>query len=354
MTHHDLAVRRMHNQRLWGPPLEGPEAVVRHFGAMQAQESAIARWSIAQRAGGLDAATVDRAIADGTIVRTHVLRPTWHFVAAADLRWLMALSAPRVHAWNGHMYRQSGLADRLLARTGELLRGWLAGGAQLTRDEIAGRLASDGIPARGFELAYILMHAELEAIVCSGAPRGKKQTYAAFDLRVPPAPVLDRDAALAELTLRYFTSHGPATLKDFSWWSGLTMGDGRRGVEMAGARLTSEVVDGRTYWSAPTPPGASPPSPRVDLVQGYDEDVVAYSESKDVFRSPGRDAIAKPFLHAILLDGRVVGHWRAAVKRRAVEIETQLYRPLDAPERAALADAAERYGRFVGVAPRLV
>lgn len=327
---------------------------MRHFGAMQAQEFAIARWSIAQRVGGLDAAVVDRAIADGTIVRTHILRPTWHFVAAADLRWLMALSAPRVHAWNGRMYRQSGLAAELLAGTGALLRAWLGGGDHLTRKEIAERLDAEGIVARGFELAYILMHAELEAIVCSGPPRGKQQTYAAFDLRVPPAQPIERDEALAELVRRYFTSHGPATVKDFVWWSGLTGGDCRRGLDAVGAALELEVVAGRTYWSASSPSKqADPPSPRVDLVQGYDEDVVAYSESKDVFRVQGEREIAVPYLHAILLDGRVIGHWRPTIKKAVVEIETQLYRPLAPAERVAVRDAADRYARFVGVPARL-
>jgi hypothetical protein len=348
----------MHNQRLWGPPLDGPAAVVRHFGAMQAQEFAVARWSIAQRAGGRDAAGIDRLIADGTIVRTHILRPTWHFVLAEDMPWLIGLSAPRVHAVNRHYYHQFGLPADLLARTDDLLRAWLAGGEHLTRKEVAARLAAEGIAASGLQLGYMLMHAELEAILCSGAPRGKQQTYAAFDRRVPPAAPWERDRALAELTRRYFTAHGPATVRDFAWWSGLTIADCRRGLELAAAHLRDEVVDGRSYWSAPAPPGDSPPSPRVDLVQAYDEHIVAYSESKDVLALPpvllpsrrrGDGTIPTPYLHALLLDGRVIGHWRPTLKRTAVEIATQLYRPISDPERAALAAAAARYARFVGV-----
>jgi hypothetical protein len=348
----EIAHRRMQTQRLWGAPLGGPEAVVRWLAAMQSQEFAVAKWSVAQRTDGADHAAVARAFADGAILRTHVLRPTWHFVLPEDIRWLLALTGPRVQALNRYYYRQAGLDDRLLARSNDRLARALEGGRHLVRTELAAALARDGIAVSGLALGYVLMRAELDAVLCSGAPRGKQQTYALFDERVPPATTRAGDEALAELVGRYFAAHGPATLKDFLWWSSLTATDARRGLDMVGSALESRRVDGRTYWLGPAAPPARPASPRIDLVQGYDETIVAYTESRDVLGVPGGVPVAagdRPlFLHAILLDGRLIGHWRHAPRRRSIAVETALHRPLDAAEARALDDALERYRRFWG------
>ena len=344
-----IAQRRMHNQRLWGPGFGTAAEVVAWLVAMQAQEFPVAKWSVAQRARNIDNSAVDEAFADGSILRTHILRPTWHFVGRDDLRWLLALSAPRVHALNALYYRRTELDGELLATSESVLTRALHG-RQLTRAEVAVELDRAGVTASGLRLAYILMHAELEAVVCSGAPRGKQQTYASFDERVPPASARHRDDALAELTARYFTSRGPATVKDFARWCSFTLGDARAGLEMVQSQLQHEVVDGRTYWFAPSSTIEAPTSPVVDLVQGYDECIMSYSESKDVLREPAAAGDPTvPFNHAVLLDGHVIGHWRHAPKAKAVTIETRLYRDLDRREARALDDAIERYGAFLGV-----
>src|SRR5262245_45280506 len=326
----------MRSQHLWGAPLDGPEAVVRGLTAMQSQEFAVAKWSVAQRADGVDHAAMARAFADGAILRTHILRPTWHFVLPEDIRWLLALVGPRVHALNRYYYRQAGLDDRLMARSDDLLARTLEGGRQLVRSELAAVLERDGIAASGLPLAYVLMRAELDGIICSGAPRGKQQTYALLDERAPPSRSLDRDAALAQLTRRYFAAHGPATLKDFLWWSSLTATEARRGLDLVGSDLESLVVDGRTYWFGPAAPPATIASPRIDLVQGYDETIVAYTESRDVLGAAGGLPVATGdrslFLHAVLLDGQVIGHWRHAPRRRTIVVETALHRPLQPDE----------------------
>ena len=338
----------MYSQRLWGTAFDAAEAVVGWLGALQAQEFPIAKWSVAQRARGVTDSAVDRAFADGAILRTHILRPTWHFVLPADIRWLLALSAPRVHALNASYYRKAELDRGLFARSEAALARALKR-RHLTRTELAVVLDRVGIRASGLRLAYILMHAELEAVICSGAPRGKQQTYASFDERVPPAKPLHRDEALAELTARYFTSRGPATVKDFARWCSLTVSDARAGVEMVAPRLQHEVVDGRTYWFAASSVRGEATSPVVDLVQGYDECIMSYSESKDVLRLPAAaDDLPAPLTHAVLLDGLVVGHWRHVPKARPVTIETSMYRPLDRRETRTLDAAVERYGAFLG------
>lgn len=338
--------------------MESPEAVVRWMGAMQAQELAVARWSIAQRASETDDRRVNEALAVGTVLRTHVLRPTWHVVLAADIRWLMTLSAPRVHALNRYMYRQLQLDDAMLGRTNDLLAAALEGGRHLTRPEVAVHLQAAGIEANGPRLAYILMRAELDCVVCSGAPRGKQQTYALLQERAPRAALLDREAALAELTRRYFTSRGPATLKDYVTWSSLTVAEGRRGLDLVRSDLEQFELMGRSFWYAPHVLTQADQvhldhrsrEPTIDLVQGYDEIVMSYRESRDALLAPPEGIPeGPPYLHAVLLNGRLIGHWRPVTEKRQVTIETYFYRPLSRVEARSLEAAVQRYRQFAGV-----
>jgi hypothetical protein len=341
----------MHSQRLWGDPLESPEQVVRRLGALQAQEYAYAKWSVAQRAAGVDEAAMDRALSAGTILRTHILRPTWHFVLAEDIRWMLKVSAPRVNALNAYYYRQLSLDDELFATTNGVITNTIERSGHLTRKELAATLDLAGIAASGLRLAYIIMRAELDGIVCSGAPRGKQQTYALVDERAPDATIMDTDEALAELTRRYFTARGPATLKDFLRWSSLTAIEGRKGLDAIESELESELMDERTYWFVTSSSSRKKEPNVVDLVQGYDECIMSYSESRDVLLEDvtylADTSEVQPFLHAILLDGRLIGRWKRVLERGSVAIETSFNRPLNRDEKIGLDTAVERYGRFV-------
>jgi hypothetical protein len=352
MDRRDIAHWRLHNLRLEGAPLPAPEAVVGWLGAVQSQDFGPAKWSVAQRTSGAGDAEVDRAVAEGAILRTHVLRPTWHFVAAADIRWLLELTAPRVHALSAHYYRQLGLDDEAFRRSSAVLVGALEGGAQLTRKQLAATLEAAGIGLGGFRLAYLLMNAELQGIVCSGAPRGKQQTYALLEQRAPQAASLPHEQALAELTVRYFTSHGPATVRDLGWWSSLTAADIRQGLELAGSRLQREVVDGVDFWFAGSPPTTRPASPQVHLLQGYDEYIVGYSQSRSVLNLAGRTLLpTRPvFIGVVILDGQLAGHWKRTVGRDTVAFEVALYEPFDDAQTKALQAAADRHGEFLGLA----
>ena len=332
--------------------------MVRWLGAVQAQDYPVARWSIGQRGNGLGEATVDRALADGHILRTHVLRDTWHLVCAEDIRWLVELTRPRIQARNATMHRRLGLDPRTLARTDALLVGALEAHGELTRKQLGSSLREHGIEAEGPRLGYVLMHAELELLICSGAMEGKQQTYALLEKRVKESPPVPRDEGLAELTRRYFTSHGPATLKDFGWWASLTVADAKRAIELVGAELEPAEVGGRRYWSAsgssPAKPAiAAAGAPTARLLQGYDEYVIAYSESRDVLDvqllAALRPAGWGMYAHAVVLDGQVIGHWRRRLTTKAMTIDMQLARPVGDAERSALDDAVGSYGRFVGL-----
>ncbi|MBB5868802.1 hypothetical protein F4553_002181 [Allocatelliglobosispora scoriae] len=348
----EIAARRMHRQHLWGPALASIDDVVRDFGAMQAQEFLPAKWSIAQRAAGITDSDVDAAFAAGTLLRTHVLRPTWHFVHTADIRWILAASAPRVHAVNGYYYRKTGVDDEAAARGRAVFARVLADGRQLTRAELAGHLAAAGMPLTGVPLAYMIIHAELEGMLVSGAMRGKQHTYALLDSRTSAAPPPDREEALAMLTRRYFACHGPATIKDYCTWASLTAGEARRSVASLGTEVRTEVVGERTYLFVPgaSPPAAPPASPVIDLLQDYDEYVFGYLDSRDVMLRRGGPELPMPSRpRALLLDGVALGFWQHTATKSAVEVSTVLPRRLTAPESAAMQRAADRFGAFLGL-----
>jgi hypothetical protein len=338
MDERRLAHWRMRSVRLTGPPVGTVDAVLRWLGAVQSQDYGPAKWSIAQRMAGIDDAALDRAFADGALLRTHVLRPTWHFVRPRDIRWMLGLTAPRVHALNAYYYRQLGLDSATRKKTNRLIAGLLRGGNHLTRKEIGAALESH--PLR---LGYIMINAELDGVVCSGPLRGKQHTYALLDERAPGAVSLSRDEALAELTVRYFSSHGPATVADFRWWSSLPATEARLGLEAADSRLRSEVVDGTRYWFAEPAPRSAPRPPAVHLLQAYDEFVVGYPGMA------GEHARQRSsFNGVVLLDARLAGAWRRKPTRDGVVVETVLYGPFDDEQLGSLAAAAERYGNFLG------
>jgi hypothetical protein len=343
----DLVRRRMRVQGLTDKPFAKPVDVVRSLGAVQAQEFAEAKWSLGERVRGHDDAAVERAFADGEILRTHVLRPTWHFVAAEDIRWILSLTAPRVHAANGYPYRRFELDDALLARTDDLLHETLADGQPRTRKELGGALADAGIPdASGFRLAYIVMHAELEAVICSGPRRGAQHTYLLVEQRAPDAVELDGDEALAELTHRYFAGHGPATVRDYAWWSGLTLADARAGIGLAGVQ---EIDDG--YLGTPDAASGDPGQGGAFLIPTYDESTIAFKEHRVVLAAepPRAGLLQRP----LVIDGVTFGSWKRVAAKDRVTVEASLIARLGAAELRAVEEAVERFGAFAGVPAEL-
>jgi hypothetical protein len=349
----EIARRRMRNSRLTGAGFKTPEEAVGWHLAMQAQDYGPANWSIGQRSKGLVDDDIDDALATGSIVRTHVLRPTWHFVARDDIRWLLALSGPRVQQGNAGRYRQLGLDERTRARCETVIQTALEGGARLTRNEIAAVLDDARIDREGQRMPYILMHCELEALIGSGGISGKQQTYALLDERAPSAPELDRDEALVQLVRRYLRSHGPATVKDMSWWSGLTMADIRKAFDLLGSEVRSETVDEIVFWSMASEDTSPPPARGAHLLQTYDELVVGYTRSR-FFGDPGVERARAAWgdrtfpSGGLLLDGRIGGHWRRTIERDRIDVEIHLYEEPKRGATKAVGAAAADLGRFFG------
>ena len=354
MNEHEIVRRRLATQHLTGAPLPTPEAAVEWLTAVQAQDYPGASWSIGIRTGASSGA-LDRALAEGTILRTHILRPTWHFVLPSDIHWLQRLTAPRVHRQVASYRRRLGLDEAVFAKSNALLAAALAG-QRLTRGEIGALLRDRGIPVDDTRLGHLLMHAELDLLICSAGLKGRQQTYGLLDERVPPAEPLHREEALARLAMRYFASHGPATDRDFAWWSGLTLTDVRLGLALAGSQVESTSVAGRAYRFVPSRAAPSSDPIGAHLLQGYDEYVIAYRQSRDLLdlaRIAPAGAGETLRIHVLLIDGQVVARWRRVVERDSVLIDMRLERPLDQDETRAVRAAVERYRKFLGRSTRL-
>ena len=329
--------------------------VVAWFGAMQAQDYLAAQWALGLRTPRATEATIEAAIASGRVIRTHLFRGTWQYVAREDVRWTLGLVGARVIASQASRYRELDLDARTLRRCGELFAKALVGGQQLTRREMGAVLARGRIPAVSRRLSHVLAHAELGGVICSGGRRGKQPTFALLDEIAPNAHVRKREEALAELALRYFQSRGPATMRDFTWWTGFTLGDAREALDLAKVKLVSERVDGETYWLVDGKM-VSRPSPSAHLLPAFDEYLVGYRD---------RSALIDPqYLRlvnagggmlnpAAVIDGRVVGTWKRTLGKQAVAITVRPFRGLRGPERDAIIAAAERYAAFLGLAGRI-
>jgi hypothetical protein len=349
----NIARQRLINQGLVGTRFKTPSAVVRWLGAVQSQDYPGAKWGVALRTNGMSDAQLDMAFNAGEIVRTHMLRPTWHFVTPQDLRWMLALTSPRVHIMNGPVYRRGELDDALFRRAHLVITRTLVGGRSATRAELAKALESKRIPAQGLRLAYIVMQAELAGLICSGPLRGKQHTYMLLEERIPPARTYSREESLAMLAERYFRSHGPATAHDFSWWSGLTVAESKRATQMLNRKLESLEIGGKTYWLSTRSREADVKLPTVQLLPNYDEHVVAYRD-----HGPSLDPRTPHALqgwgnaltaHLIVVNGLVVGGWRRSVQPQQVVLQLALPIPLRKTEVTALKRAAEAFGKFLGL-----
>lgn len=349
----DITHQRLHNQRLSATNFRKPQDVVKWLGAVQAQDYYGVKWAIALRLQSATDAGIEKALNDGDIVRTHVMRPTWHLVAPSDLRWLLKLTAPRVNAISSHYYRKFELDNRFFKRTNKVLMNALRGGKRLTRTELRTEIQRAGVdPGDSIRLGLVLLRAELDGIICSGPRQGSQFTYALLEERVPEVKAVTHEEALAEVASRYFASRGPATLQDFVWWSGLTMRDAKSGVEMVQSQLAKEVIDGKDYWASLSMPRSGPAGPVAYLLPAYDEYIIAYKD-----RTAALDATTTKiasernpvFSSSILIDGRIVGGWKRTLKQDAVIVTLNPLRPLRKVEMLAVTEAARRYGAFLAM-----
>jgi hypothetical protein len=348
----DLAVLRLRAQRLIGQPFESPVDAVRRLTAVQCQDYPGAKWALGQRSRGATDAEIDRLFDRGDILRTHVMRPTWHFVLPEDIRWLLELTAPRIRQGLVARHRQLELAAPTITRAMAAFAKALGGGRHLTRPELGQVLGAARISPAGQRLPHLLMLAELDGVIASGPRSGKQLTYALLEERVRRSRSLDRTEAAAELTLRYFQSHGPAQLQDFVWWSGLTMAEARAGLKLAGASLEHMTIDGRDYWSDADQDLWRAALPVGHLLPNFDEYTVAYRDRSGVIHpdtpiEPGLFSFGSVLTNVVTIDGRVRGSWRRVAGGGGVKAEVRVPKPMNDSEVAAVEKAGHSLSRFL-------
>lgn len=350
MTPTALLRQRLVLQGLVRSPWRTPADAVAALGAVQAQDFGMAKWALGLRVPDSDEAQIEQAFNAGHILRTHVLRPTWHFVVPSDLRWMLALTAPRIHAAAASHRRQLELDAAVFRRSEKVLARVLAGGRALDRHALEAALREAGVNTASPRLPHLLMHAELEGLLVSGPRERGRFTYMLLDARVPPQKPRDRDAALAGLARRYFQTRAPATVQDFAWWSGLTLRDARAGAAALDRDFTTETLAGaRTIVSMNTVRTAAAFDAAL-LLPAYDEYIVAYAGRDALLARANASArvdrfgvISNP---SLILEGRVAGGWRCAVAGNQITMAVAPVPPLTPPQRTALREAAGRYSRF--------
>lgn len=351
MTVSDIANIRLHNQQIAGTKIRSPKEMVNWMGAMQAQDYHMAKWALGVRLSNSTDKEIETALDKGQIIRTHLLRPTWHLVSADDIYWMLELTAPHVKSSLNASSNTLGLTKTVIARCNKIIAEALAGGNHLTREELMGIISKAKISTESFRPIHIMFHAELDGIVCNGVRRGKNSTYALLSERVSKKKMLPREEALGRLAERYFSSRCPATLKDFIWWSGLPVKDARIALEMNKSSFISETIESETYWC--TNSFSLPKQDRysVYLLPAFDEFLISYKDRRALFPLGNHSKVFTKngiFRPVIVINGHVTGIWKRTIKNDFVVIETDLFQPLSKSTKGLIEKTGKAFGDFLG------
>ncbi len=354
MTLNDIAQLRLQNQNIAHHTFTTPEQLVGWMGAIQAQDYPGAKWSIALRLKEFTDSTVEQAVAEGRIIRTWPMRGTLHFVLPEDVHWMQTLLTSRIIASAAGRHRQLGLNDELLARASAIIVSELRQNGPLIRKELMDALTRQGIDTSDQRGYHCIWWTAQKSLIYVGALRGKQPTFDLMERLVPNPMSMTRTNSLKELAKRYFTSHGPATVSDFSWWSGLSASDSKMALAQVQDILQSAQVGGKEYWYAASPTASPSHDPSVFLLPGFDEYMLGYTDRSAALAAehtplilPGKNGM---FLATIVVDGRVVGTWKRTINARAVRITITHFDGFSPRYETLIRQAADRYGAYLGVA----
>jgi hypothetical protein len=351
MTIPEIARQRLISQRIARVKLRRPGDVVSWMGAMQAQDFTSVRWAVGLRCESATDADIEQAIIGRTILRTWLLRGTLHLVSPADIRWMLGLVAPRLISGSAGRNRQLELNEPAFSKSCQILTKTLQGGRVVTRAEVIGMLERAGISTAGQRGYHILARAALEGLICFGPPQGKQPTFVLLDEWIPPGRRLERDEALAELAGRYFSSHGPATLTDVIWWSGTKITEARQALELAKATLQKESIGDQDYWLSNTYQAVLEPSPAIYLLPAFDEYYIGYTDRSAILdprfdrQLVSSNGVFRPM---VVIDGEVVGKWKAQLRKDQVAIALSPFDPGGFVEAKEIVPEANRFGEFLG------
>ncbi|CAM3643504.1 winged helix DNA-binding domain-containing protein [Flavobacterium chungbukense] len=349
MIHSEISHHRMVAQKLFKATSSSPQEVVKHFGAMQAQDYAMAKWAIGSRCDSTEK-EIEEAINSGKIIRTHILRPTWHFVAADDIYWMLELSAPQVKRLFATMAIQHGFDEKKFDQVNSKIEKLLAGNNHLTREEIMKELNIEK-SAGDLSPVIVMMNAELDGLVCNGRMKGKQITYALLEERVAkPKAKLTKEEALAKLALRYFESHGPATVSDFSWWSGFPVTICKKTVNAIELQLNNITIDNQQYWFKKDLINEGNFRESVHFLPAFDEILIAYKTREASFLAANQskvftnNGIFKPI---ILENGKVIGIWKRTFKKDHAKIETEFFNETEKHKKEILFEGIKSFETYL-------
>lgn len=353
----DIPKFRLQNQQIAGSRFKNPHEIVAWMGAMQAQDYNMAKWAVGIRLPGLTDPLVEQAIDEGKIIRTHLLRPTWHLVSSDDIHWILELTAPHVKRLMRARHKELGLTDQIVTQSKLLVEKALAGGVHQTRDEIITRLQNAGLVSNREQVSHLMLICELDGLICSGATKGKKQTYALLEERVPKPAHTNREEALAKLANRYFTSHGPATILDFIWWSGLPVKDARKALEMVKPGFASEEINNQEYWFAVSGSPPTNPENSAFLLPAYDEYIISYKDRTAMLHSENhKKAISDNgfFRPVVVVNGRAIGTWKRIQKKDQSIIEIASFGQENHISEKIFGNTLKQYGQFINQEANMV
>ncbi len=328
MNRSELLNIRLYNQLLLSHEIGDPHEIVSWMGAMQSQALDMAKWAIGTRLENRNVKDIDEALNAGKIIRTHILRPTWHFVSAEDIHWMFDLSNPRLKPIYRSYAKTFGADESLIYRAVPVLERGLMGGKHLTKQEIGDTLLEQDIILDDGHLQLTISYAEMEGILINGRLKGNKQTFTLFEEWVPRRKTMSKEEALECLARRFFTSHGPATIDDFVWWSGLTMTQCRQAIEMIKADFICETINGRDFWMKNDVKNPPADENYALLLPPFDEFVVSYKDRSEIIDDTHYGKVMTKnglFSPTIILNGEIIGSWRKVTQKGSPRIELSFF-----------------------------
>lgn len=350
VTLKEISSLRLLNQKIESTPFTTANEVVSWMGAMQAQDYNMAKWAIGLRMAAATDEKIESAINNGEIIRTHLLRPTWHFVSAGDIYWMLALTAPRIKALMKSRNKELELSPEVFIKSFELIVKAVSGENNLTREQIAEIVKAADIKTDENRLSHILMEAEMEGLLCSGRKTGNKLTYGLLSERVPVRKDFSKDESLAKLAQRYFMSHGPASLKDFTWWSGLSVADATKALNLVASDFICETVGSEKYCMKAEYSNFNRSNNSIHLLPAFDEFLISYRDrSASLELVHNRKAISNNgiFYPVMVINGQVSGTWKRTTQKDTVKIETRFFIPVDKSTNALIEKEFEFYSHFL-------
>lgn len=349
MKYQNISELRLHNQSVGVKKYSGVKELAAAMGAVQAQDPNMVKWALGIRLPGSSINNVDNALSSGEIIRTHLLRPTWHIVASEDASWMIRLSSPRIRRSTSSRHRELGLTPELLKKSRNIIEKALLKAGHLTREELVKILENARINTKENRASHIFMDAELECLICSGPPEGKKHTYALFEERITHNKKLNKDEAIAELAYRYFYTRGPAAVGDFAWWSGLNLTEAKRAVASLDDSFVEEKVGESTYILHKSSLSVKPEK-GVFLLPAYDELIICYKDREPTVRAKlHKQAVSSNglFRPVVIVDGKAEGIWKHVRGKDKIIIEIKMFETSGKKWKKLIESASREYGKFL-------